>query len=37
MIQKCADAVIQLRADDVLKLAGVVVRIGICDRKCIRK
>jgi hypothetical protein len=33
MIQKCADAVIQLRADDVLELAGVVVRFGIGDGK----
>jgi len=35
MIQKCADAVIQLRADDVLELAGVIVRFGIGHGKCI--
>jgi len=29
MIQKCADAMIELCADDVLKLAGVVMRFGI--------
>lgn len=37
MIQKRADPVIKLRADDVLELAGVRVRFGIGHGKCVRE
>src|SRR5438128_2625266 len=33
MPQKCADALVELRADDVLKLAGLVVGFGIFNRE----
>ena len=37
MPQKCADALIQFRADDVLEFAGLVVRLKIIDRKGVFK
>src|SRR5437879_9258239 len=33
MPQKCADALVELRADDVLELAGLVVGFGIFNRE----
>src|SRR2546425_7659788 len=33
MPQKCADALVELRADDVLKLAGLIVGLGIFNRE----
>jgi hypothetical protein len=35
MSQEGADALIELRADDVLEFAGLVVGFGIVNRKCV--
>ena len=37
MAEECADALIQFGADDVLELAGLRVRLGVVDRKCVLK